>query len=139
MDLPCKPYPPYPIKGGVEGVSTQRMIIQLTHTRRRVFILMEAQTYINPRVSCVPLFSMSVSTPTLKSSHKSRQLAPIVGLTRSSFMRAMTFESTTKFLPGSRWFMRSLLFITNKFGDISLQEPKLLEIIRSGTGRESAS
>jgi hypothetical protein len=30
----------------------------------------EARTWINPRVSCILLFSTSVSTPTLKSSHK---------------------------------------------------------------------
>jgi hypothetical protein len=56
-------------------------------------------------------------------------------LTRSSFVRAMTFQSTTKFLPGSRWFLGSLEFITNKFGDLSLQEPKWSEVIRSSTGR----
>jgi hypothetical protein len=47
-------------------------------------------------------------------------LAPTVGLTRSSFMRAMTFQSTTKFLPGSRWVLGSLLFVANKFGDLNL-------------------
>jgi hypothetical protein len=31
--------------------------------------------------------------------------------------------------------MVSLLFITNKFGDQRLQEPKSDEVIRSGTGR----
>jgi hypothetical protein len=34
---------------------------------------MEARTYINPHVSCVPLFSMFVSTPTLNSTNKPRQ------------------------------------------------------------------
>jgi hypothetical protein len=42
----------------------------LTHTGHRIFILMEVRTCIYPRVSCVPLFFASVSTPTLKSSHK---------------------------------------------------------------------
>jgi hypothetical protein len=52
------------------GVSTQKIIIQPTHIGRRVFILTEPRTYINPCVSYVPLFSTSVSTPTLKSSWK---------------------------------------------------------------------
>jgi hypothetical protein len=60
---------------------------------------------------------------------------PTVGLMRSSFMRAMEFQLTTKFLPGSRWFLGSLLFITDMFGDLSLQEPESCKVIRSGTGR----
>jgi hypothetical protein len=54
----------------VEEVLTQAIIIQPTHTGRRVFVLTEAQTCINPHVPCVPLFFTSVSTPTLKSSHE---------------------------------------------------------------------
>jgi hypothetical protein len=111
---------PLAYKGGVEGVSTQAIIIQPTHTRRRVFILMDAQTCTNPHVPSILLFSTSVSTPSLKSSHKPRQLVPAVGLTRSSFVRAMTYQSTTKFLPGSRWFLGSLQFITDKFRDLTL-------------------
>jgi hypothetical protein len=34
---------------------------------------MEAQTCINPYVPCIPLFSTSVSTPTLKYSKNPRQ------------------------------------------------------------------
>jgi hypothetical protein len=49
-------------------------------------------------------------------------------------MRAMVFQSTTMFLPGSRWFLGSLLFITDKFGDLSLQEPESREVSRSGIG-----
>jgi hypothetical protein len=41
------------------------------HTRRMVFIRKDARTCINPSVSRVPLFIASVSTRTLKSSHKS--------------------------------------------------------------------
>jgi hypothetical protein len=41
-----------------------------THIGHRVFILMEARTYMNPRVPCVSLFFASVSNPTLKSCHK---------------------------------------------------------------------
>jgi hypothetical protein len=58
-----------------------------------------------------------------------------MGPTRSSFMRAMTFQSTTKFLPSSKWFLGSLEFLTDKFGNLSLQEPELSEVIGSGTGR----
>jgi hypothetical protein len=58
-----------------------------------------------------------------------------VGLTRSSFVRAIAFQSTTKFLPGSRWILGSLLFIADKFGDLNHQEPESREVVRSGTGR----
>jgi hypothetical protein len=46
----------------------------------------------------------------------------------------MAFQSTTKFLPSSSWFLGSLQFIIDKFGDLSLQEPESREVIRSGTG-----
>jgi hypothetical protein len=36
-----------------------------------------------------------------------------MGLTRSSFVRAMVYQSTTKFLTGTRWFLGSLKFITD--------------------------
>jgi hypothetical protein len=39
---------------------------------------------------------------------------------RLSFARAMAFQSTTKFLPSSRWFPGSLEFLTDKFGNLSL-------------------
>jgi hypothetical protein len=52
---------------------------------------------------------------------------------RSSFMRAMAFPLTTKFLPSSRWFMGSLEFLIDKFGNLSLQEPKLGKVTGSGT------
>jgi hypothetical protein len=48
-------------------------------------------------------------------------------------VRAMVFQSTTKFLPGSRWFPGSLLFVTGKFGDLNLQEPESSKVARSGT------
>jgi hypothetical protein len=48
-------------------------------------------------------------------------------------MRSVTFQSTTKFLPGSRWFLGSLLFVTNKFGHLNLQEPKSSEVAGLGT------
>jgi hypothetical protein len=51
-----------------------------------------------------------------------------VGLNRPSFVRAMAYQSTTKFLPGSRWFLGSLEFITDKFGDLSLQELESCEL-----------
>jgi hypothetical protein len=46
----------------------------------------------------------------------------------------MTFQSTTKFLPGSRWVLGSFLFIADKLGDLNLQELELSKVIRSGTG-----
>jgi hypothetical protein len=57
-----------------------------------------------------------------------------MGLTRSSFVRAMVFQITTKFLPGSRCVIGSLLFIANKFGDLNLQKPESCEVVGSGTG-----
>jgi hypothetical protein len=47
----------------------------------------------------------------------------------------MAFQSTTKFLPGSRWVLGSLLFIADKFGELILQEPESPEVIGSGSGR----
>jgi hypothetical protein len=74
-----------------------------------------------------------VSTPTLKSSHKPWKLAPTVGLMRSSYVRAMAFQSTTKFLPGLRCVLGFLLFIADMFEVLKLQEPESHEVIRSGT------
>jgi hypothetical protein len=45
----------------------------------------------------------------------------------------MAFQSTTKFLPGSRWVLGSLLFIADKFGDLNLQEPESREVVGSNT------
>jgi hypothetical protein len=47
-------------------------------------------------------------------------------------VRSMSFQSTSKFLPSSRLVLVSLLFIDDKFGDLSLQEPEKPEVIRSG-------
>jgi hypothetical protein len=58
-----------------------------------------------------------------------------VGLTRFDYVRSVTFQSTTKFLPSSRRVLASLLFIADKFGDLSLHELESLEIAGSGTGR----
>jgi hypothetical protein len=49
-------------------------------------------------------------------------------------MREMAIQSTTKFLSGSRWFLGSLQFVINKFGDLNLQEPESSEVTESGTG-----
>jgi hypothetical protein len=38
------------------------------------------------------------------------------------------------FLPRSRWFLGSLRFVTDKFGDLTLQEPESTEVAKSGTG-----
>jgi hypothetical protein len=40
------------------------------------------------------------------------------------YVRSMAFDSTSKFLPGSRLVFGSLRFIADKTGDLSLQEPK---------------
>jgi hypothetical protein len=56
---------------------------------------------------------------------------------RSSYVRSMAFQSTSKFLPGSRWVLRSLLFIADKFGDLNLQEPESHEVAGSGTNHLS--
>jgi hypothetical protein len=50
-------------------------------------------------------------------------------------MRAMAYQSTTKFLPDSKWFLGSLQFVTDKFGDLTLHEPESCRIIRSGIDR----
>jgi hypothetical protein len=54
-------------------------------------------------------------------------------LMRLSFVRAVAFQSTTKFLLGSRWFLDSLEFLTDKFGNLSLQGSELSEVTGSGT------
>jgi hypothetical protein len=48
-------------------------------------------------------------------------------------MRAVAFQSTTKFLLGSRWVLGSLFFIADMFGDLNLWEPESCEVVRSGT------
>jgi hypothetical protein len=48
-------------------------------------------------------------------------------------VRSMAFQSTSKFSLDLRWIFASLLFIPDKFGDVSLQEPELQDVIRSGT------
>jgi hypothetical protein len=58
-----------------------------------------------------------------------------VGPTRLSYARSMTFQSSSKFLPGSRLASGSLLFIANQMGDLSLSEPASREIVGSGTDR----
>jgi hypothetical protein len=47
----------------------------------------------------------------------------------------MTFQSTTKFPLSFGLFLGSLEFLTHKFGNLSLQEPELSEVTRSGTVR----
>jgi hypothetical protein len=50
--------------------------LRRTDIGRRVFVRKEARTCLNHRISCVLLFFASVSTPTLKSSHKTMTLGP---------------------------------------------------------------
>jgi hypothetical protein len=56
-----------------------------------------------------------------------------MGLTRFNYLRSMPFQSTTKFLLSSRWILGSLLFIADKFRDLSQQESKSSKLIGSGT------
>jgi hypothetical protein len=49
-------------------------------------------------------------------------------------MGTMAFQSTTMFLPDSRWFVGSLEFLTDKFGNLSLQQPESSEVVGSGIG-----
>jgi hypothetical protein len=57
-----------------------------------------------------------------------------MGLMRLSFVRTIAFQSTSKFLPGSRCFLGSLESLTDKFGNLSLQEPEFSKVARSGIG-----
>jgi hypothetical protein len=50
-------------------------------------------------------------------------------------VRSMAFQSASKFLPVSRWVLGYLLFIADKFGDLSLQESELPKVVGSGTDR----
>jgi hypothetical protein len=81
------------------------------------------------------LFFASLSTLTLKSSHKSK----IVGAHRRAhkikLRESNDISNSTKFLPGSRWFLGYLEFLTKKCGNLSLQESELGKVARSGTGR----
>jgi hypothetical protein len=58
-----------------------------------------------------------------------------MGLMRLSYVRSMAFQSTSKFLPDSRLVFGSLLFIADKMGDLSLQEPESQEINGVGIDR----
>jgi hypothetical protein len=57
---------------------------------------------------------------------------PTAGLTRFIYVRSMAFKSATEFLIGSRFIFGFLLFIADKMGDLSLQEPEPQKIIGSG-------
>jgi hypothetical protein len=56
-----------------------------------------------------------------------------VGLMRFIYVRSMSFQSTSKFLPGTRTVFGSLLFIADKMGYLNLQEPESWEIVGLGT------
>jgi hypothetical protein len=60
-----------------------------------------------------------------------------MGLMRFDYVRSMTFKSTNKFIPDSRWVLGSLLFIVDKFRYLSLQESESQEVVRSSTDRLS--
>jgi hypothetical protein len=50
-------------------------------------------------------------------------------------VRAIAFQSTTKFLLGSRWFLGALQFVIDKFGDLNLQKLESSEVLGSGIDR----
>jgi hypothetical protein len=52
---------------------------------------------------------------------------------RFNYVRSLVSRSSSKFLPNSKWDFGSLLFIADKFGDLSLQETESWEITGSGT------
>jgi hypothetical protein len=58
-----------------------------------------------------------------------------MGLTRFDYVRSMVFQSSSNFISDSRWVLGSLLFIADKFGDLTLQEPESPEVVGSGTVR----
>jgi hypothetical protein len=51
---------------------------------------------------------------------------------RSSFVRAMVFQSMVKLPLSSRWFLGSPEFLTDKFGNLSLYESEFSEVAGSG-------
>jgi hypothetical protein len=56
-----------------------------------------------------------------------------VGPTRFIYVKSMAFDSTSRFLPGSRLVIGSVLFIADKMGDLSLHQPESWEIDGSNT------
>jgi hypothetical protein len=43
-----------------------------------------------------------------------------MGLTRFDYVRSMVFQSSSNFISDSRWVLGSLLFIADKFEDLTL-------------------
>jgi hypothetical protein len=56
-----------------------------------------------------------------------------VGFFKFIYVRLMVLESTSKFLLGLMLVFETLLFIIDKMGGLSLQEPELREIAGSDT------
>jgi hypothetical protein len=56
-----------------------------------------------------------------------------MGPTRFIYVKSMAFDSTSRFLPGSRLVIESVLFIADKMGDLSLHQPESWEIDGSNT------
>jgi hypothetical protein len=67
----------------------------------------------------------------------SQAACSLVRFMRFYYVILMAFQSITKFLLGSRWVLGSLLFIADKFRDLSLQEFEPSEVTGSGTGHLS--
>jgi hypothetical protein len=100
-----------------------------------VFLLTEAWTCLNPCIPCVIIilhicehtYSQILSETTIVGAHH--------GAHENRLRESMAFRSTSKFLPGLRLVLGSLLFITDKCKYLSLQELESLEVTESGTGR----
>jgi hypothetical protein len=103
------------------------------HTERRVFIRKEARTCLNSCVPHIPLFFVYVSTPTLKTCHKSMIVSTHRGAHEIKLCQSNGISIYNQVSLGSRWFLGSLEFLTNKFGNLSLQELELSKVARSGT------
>jgi hypothetical protein len=58
-----------------------------------------------------------------------------MGLMRFIYVRSMALRSISKFLLSSRLVFESLLFIVDKMGDLSLQEPEPREVVGSDVDR----
>jgi hypothetical protein len=56
-----------------------------------------------------------------------------MGPTRFIYVKSMAFDSTSRFLPGSRLVIEYVLFIADKMGDLSLHQPESWEIDGSNT------
>jgi hypothetical protein len=99
-----------------------------------IFIYKEARTYLNPRVSRVSLFFTSVNTPTLEFSLKSTTVGAHCGaheIKRPESNGVSIYNQVSSRLQVVSRPSR----VFDKFGNLSLQEPKLSKVTGSSTSR----